>query len=353
MLILLLAILAGCGRSDDIERYVVARPQESGSARERPAATPDESVPGQLLGVIVPQGTTTWFFKLTGPIADVQPQMEPFLKFAQSIRFSDKGPEWSLPEGWKQSPGSSMRFATIRIPAEGEPLEMSVIPLPTAEGEWDGYLLSNVNRWREQLQLPPISKEELADKVVKIDLAGSPAWLVNYEGRVSKQGAMGGAPFAGRRPPRRESPPAETDRDSLPFTCTPPEGWQPAQANAMQLARFRIANGDQQAEISISSAGGDLAANVNRWREQIRLPPLEGNGLQKELHKVTVDDHDGILVDLLGPENDPKREALEGVIVEALGRQWFIKLRGDAELAGREKEHFQEFLQSIHFRGEK
>ena len=46
------------------------------------------------------------------------------------------------------------------------------------------------------------------------------------------------------------------------------------------------------------------------------------------------------------------REAILGTIVNAEGRQWFIKLKGDAELAARETEHFEQFVQSIRFRKE-
>ncbi|MGE5193959.1 MAG: hypothetical protein ACM3U2_15805 [Deltaproteobacteria bacterium] len=344
----------GCQKADDIERYTVARPpQVATRSLDAAEAAENEAIPGQLLGAIVPEGKMTWFFKLTGPIETVKPLMEPFLKFAQSIRLTNKGPEWALPEGWEQLPGSSMRFATLKIPTEGKPLELSVIPLPTAEGDFDAYLLSNVNRWRDQLQLAPISKDELADKVVKIDLAGTPAWLVNYEGRLTKQGGMGGAPFAGRPPSRSKAPRADTPRDSLPFACTVPEGWQPAQANAMQLAAYQVRDGKERVEVSVSTAGGDLAGNINRWRGQIQLPPLDPGRLQDEVQKVTIDGHEGSLVFLTGPEEAQPRQALFGAIVEAEGRQWFIKVKGDAELAAREKAHFEEFVQSIRFRGEK
>ena len=347
-------LLAGCGKSDDIVRYTVARPPQSGSRGMADGQNAPDIVefPGQLLGAIVPEGEKTWFFKLTGPLETVKPQMEPFLKFVQSIRLTGKSPDWTLPDGWEQRPGTDMRLATLRIPTAGEPLEMKVIPLPTADGDFDAYLLSNVNRWRDELQLPPISKDELADKVVKIDLAGSPAWLVNYEGRLTKQAAMGGAPFARRWPASREAPASESNRVSLPFTCQVPEGWQAAPANAIQLAAYQVRYGVRQVQISVSTAGGSVAANINRWREQIQLPPADAGELENSLHKVTIDGHDGVLVFLAGPEEAESRQALFGAIVEARERQWFIKLRGDAELAGREKEHFEEFVQSIRFRGE-
>jgi hypothetical protein len=74
------------------------------------------------------------------------------------------------------------------------------------------------------------------------------------------------------------------------------------------------------------------------------------------MHKIKVDGQEGIYVEAIGPESTPNnttgaRETILGVIVEAQGRQWFIKLKGDAELAAREKTHFEKFVQSIRFRG--
>jgi hypothetical protein len=309
-------------------------------------------IPGQLLGAIIPHGDQTWFFKLTGPPDDVKAQLEPFLGFIKSVRISETGPKWSLPEGWKQLPGREFRFATVKIPGGEEPLELTIIPLPTAPGKFEDYLLSNVNRWREQLKLGPIAKDELPEKTVKIEVDEMPAWLVNCEGQIRKSGTDK-SPSFGRRSARAETAPTAPGAGALPFACTVPENWKPAQANVMQLAAYEVGEGDRKVTISISSAGGDLESNINRWRDQVHLAPLAGEELAKELRDIEVDGRKGVFVDLVGPEDDPRREALLGVIVASQRGQWFIKLRGDVAVAGREKEHFDEFVHSIRFRGEK
>ncbi len=45
--------------------------------------------PGRLVGVIVPRGGQTWFFKLIGHDAVAQRERENFVKFVQSVKFSD------------------------------------------------------------------------------------------------------------------------------------------------------------------------------------------------------------------------------------------------------------------------
>src|SRR5262245_2661632 len=256
-----LLFLAGCQRPDDIVRYTVARSREVHSPASTAANDDGVWVPGQLLGAIVPQGQQTWFFKLTGRLELVKPQLEPFLAFMKSVRLTDKGPEWALPEGWEQLPGSDIRFATLKIPTEKKPLEMTVIPLPTGPGDAEDYLLDNVNRWRDQLRQEPISKAELPDRTVKIELGETPAWLVNFEGQV-REGGTTMPPFAGKQPPRAAAASFGANEGTLPFTCKVPESWQPAQANAMQLAAYEVVTGKRKVTISVSSAGGNLAGNI-------------------------------------------------------------------------------------------
>ena len=80
-------------------------------------------------------------------------------------RWTGDGISWQTPEGWtqKQSAGQ-MRFAEIDI-GGGQTLVVSHFP-----GDVGGTL-ANVNRWRAQLQLPPVKADEL-DKVTKKVNAG-------------------------------------------------------------------------------------------------------------------------------------------------------------------------------------
>lgn len=352
------ACLPGCRKPDEIVSYTIPKPPvregKPAAADQSPVHGPGDATDDQdgardhLLGAIIPRGTQTWFFKLTGPSDAVKTQMKAFVQFIKSVRFSEKGPEWGLPEGWKEEPGSAMRFATLRIETDAKPLEMSVIPLPTGAGSIDEYLLSNVNRWRGQMGLGPLPKEGLDNGVIKFDLDDTQVWLVSFEGRMSEQ-PMGGAPFAGKGGGPRTVP-TPPDRSSLPFTSELPEGWKPTPAGQMQLATFEVRDGGRQATISVSTAGGDLVANINRWRGQVQLDPAEPAEIENQMRKIDVGGNEGALVELVGPESAQPRKSILGVVVEAQGRQWFIKLLGDAALAEREKKHFEEFVQSIRFR---
>jgi hypothetical protein len=185
-----LAVLVGCERAERIESYTVRKPA--------PPAAPEAT--DRTVGAIVALPEQGWFFKLTGPkdaVAAAEPKFATFLK---SVHFNSDGkPEWTLPEGWQHRPGNDLRYATLVLPPapaakSPKPLEVSVTMLPKSGDDGD-YALVNINRWRNQLQLPPISKDQLAAESSQVQLDGATATMVNLVGAAAP-GGMGG-PFSG------------------------------------------------------------------------------------------------------------------------------------------------------------
>jgi hypothetical protein len=186
----LVAGLLGCQSDEQITSYTVAKPPPPVRPKSLPLravgrARPEgeASAPTRILGAIVPRGRQVWFFKLTGPTDAVVAQAEVFVRFLKTIDFSGGTPRWNLPAGWTEKPGDQFRYKTLVIDTPDAPLEMSVSMLPGSGGDFDQYLLANVNRWRDQVQLAPLAPEELADRTLKLELADGEAWLVNIEGR--------------------------------------------------------------------------------------------------------------------------------------------------------------------------
>jgi hypothetical protein len=76
---------------------------------------------------------------------------------AAAGRPASGGLRWTLPAGWTESQGGQMRYATLKPPVQGK-IDASVVVLPgPAGGE-----LANVNRWRNQIGLPPLDEAALA-----------------------------------------------------------------------------------------------------------------------------------------------------------------------------------------------
>lgn len=85
--------------------------------------------------------------------------------------------KWTLPAGWKQSPGGGMRYATLTPPAPGR-VEVTVVVLAgTAGGE-----AANVNRWRSQIGLPPLADGDLASARQRIQSRAGPVSVYDFVG---------------------------------------------------------------------------------------------------------------------------------------------------------------------------
>jgi hypothetical protein len=198
--ILLATMLAGCNRTEQVEHYTVLKPPPIERTAVEPSAPPASGeAQDRTLAAIVPLASQGWFFKLTGPKDAVAAHEADFSEFLKSVHFDDQGkPAWDLPAGWQQRPGSDIRFATLLCGADaaGKALEVSVTVLPKS-GDDDDYALLNINRWRGQLKLPPIDREQLASESTTLELAGAKARVVNLLGTASASGMRGGPFFPG------------------------------------------------------------------------------------------------------------------------------------------------------------
>ncbi len=144
------------------------------------------------------------------------------------------------------------------------------MPLPwKAGGEQE--LLINVNRWRDQMQLPPVGAKDVSNDTHTLNLADakSDAIVVDLKGRL-KAGGMT-PPFAGKaagelpagHPPvaksaeeKKPAPPPTTTAKSpspssqaptsaaasqadLPLTFNVPKGWEPTKPAVFAIAGFK------------------------------------------------------------------------------------------------------------------
>jgi hypothetical protein len=189
-----MVLAAGCEKPEGVVHYTVAKPPPLDPLPAKadphaglnlpPKTKPTGEPTDRMLGAIVPRGEQLWFFKLMGPKDPVAAQTEGFTALLKSVRFSAEGkPSWTLPSGWQERSGPAPRFATLTIPADGKPLETTVSMLPNTSDA-----LRNVNRWRDQLSLPPITAEELADESTQVELAEGAATFVNLLGHAAPGG---------------------------------------------------------------------------------------------------------------------------------------------------------------------
>ncbi len=142
------------------------------------------------------------------------------------------------------------------------------------------------------------------------------------------------------------SPPARAE-GGLRWTL--PKGWTEAPGGAMRFATFKPpVPGKIDASVVVlpGPAGGELA-NVNRWRGQIGLPPLDEAALSAARKVLQTRAGPVKLYDFTS-DSTPKNRLVAG-LTEAKGNTWFVKMTGDASAVGAARSDFMKLLGSLRF----
>jgi len=371
----------GCRREEQIESYnvpkVAARPAASEAASVSAEAT------DRMLVAVLPEGDKAWFLKVAGPIPLIDPLAQRVNEFFASVRpaAGKSHPEWKLPEGWQEQAGAGMRAATIAIPNSGKPLELSVTSLPWSGAP--GELLSNVNRWRGQLQLAATDEQGLASCTHEAKAGDATMTIVDLSGRLQSGGMMppfaGGAtsstapPIAapattsdasalppGHPPIAAQAPVAQAPAGQAPFTYDTPPGWESIPVSGIRKAAFRVTGGGKEALLTVidfpADAGpmlSDPIANVRRWRGEVGLPELADAELKKTMTPIEIDGLAAQLINAIPSPTDAQQSQIDRATLAAMLTRddmiWFFKLTGDRDLVAAQRDPFASFLKSVRF----
>jgi len=129
-----------------------------------------------------------------------------------------------------------------------------------------------------------------------------------------------------------------------------PEDWEVLPASGIAMASFRPAGRpDTQCTVTVlGGTGGGLAANVNRWRDQLGLEPLDERAVAN-LPRVPVLGAMATVVEMHGsPGTDgDDSSALMGLIVPVEGMTLFVKMTGPSDAIVAEQQAFEAFCHSL------
>ena len=294
--------------------------------------------------------------------------------------------QYTLPPGWTEEGSRQMRAASLAIAGpDGQHAEVAVIPLAGMGGNDVEF----VNLWRKQLNLAPITDADLPNYLEKVTIGGVPGKLFDVVGAgnsgdaagqgrtivavLERDGASwffkmaGHAPLIAREKPAfveflksvsfHEAAPQVAQREAEPDgkpQWDVPAGWQEQPPTQMLLAKFVLpGESGGKAEVTVSTFPGDvggLLANVNRWRGQVGLTPLNETELKGAVAPLDLNGAKATLVDIRGTDAKTAQPArLIGAIVPRAGQTWFYKLFGQEQVAEREKAAFLKFLQSVRY----
>lgn len=375
---LLVLSTAACKQNREIKVYRVAKEASPALAQSAPSEDPHAGVPGAMPGGVMSAGPAG------DPHAGLSADQLAGTRPSGGPQVTD-----TSPAHWKKMPVTSMRQASYLVEGEGGAVtDISLVILRGAAGG----TLDNVNRWRGQLGQPAIDEAALKQTSKTVITPVGEAVVVEIEGLApaadpAKDGRMmgviadknGDAWFYKMRGNSALTlaekdnflqwvasvkPAAETT--ALPAPASPtapaapaggdgsltwqlPAGWTPAPtASAMRYATFTVTGADgSKGEIAVShfpgDVGGDLE-NVNRWRQQVGLAPVDAAGLANLITKITAGPHAVSLIDITGAQT-----RLAAGWTRHGGDTWFFKLTGPDALVGSEKAKFTAFLESVRF----
>jgi hypothetical protein len=172
---------------------------ESIEAADQPAQlydiagqNPGNGEAARILGVIQHRDDAVWFFKMTGDAGLVEQQKPAFVAFLKSVSFtaaapisSKDKPNWQVPAGWQEVPAGQFLVAKFMITGDGG--ATAAVNVSSSSGEGGG-LVGNVNRWRGQLGLAPLSETDVNKSVTSIDVSGGKTSLVDMSGTDARTG---------------------------------------------------------------------------------------------------------------------------------------------------------------------
>lgn len=305
--------------------------------------------------------------------------------------------KWTLPEGWKELPPENMEYARVAVSAGSPQTVLTVVPL----GGVAGGLLPNVQRWEGQLKLPASTEADLPQLLSHVETAGGAADIVDLSQPPASAGTEGpkrivaaiiahedrtwfiklmgpasgvaeqksnfdsfvrsiefataapASPMSASRTP--VAPPADAGSTALKSYQAPPD-WQVAPTNTpFRVMTFHVASGSSQGEVVISKlpaeGTGSLLANVNRWRGQAGLAPVQDEkSITSEPARVGT--RDGMLFDFAGPTADGPSKRMLVAMIRVGSENWFFKMTGPADLVAGQRNAFVAFLGSVQFSGE-
>jgi hypothetical protein len=301
---------------------------------------------------------------------------------------------WKKPDAWQEQTGKSMRVGSFLIAeTNGVKTELAITTFP---GDVGGDF-ANVNRWRSQIQLPPITEVELPAAITSIDLPAGKFQLVDltsteplldgkYKARIlgawlkqpdrtwffkitgdaetvgaqheslrafletvefsapaaTPAAAAEPAPAAKMAAPDMMAgsvpPPPASDN---PIAWTAPANWTPKPLGQMRKGSYAVGEADLSITM-LSAAANPLLENINRWRRQITLAPLTEAELPAQTTTITSGDLQITVIDYANATS----RVLGGILYRG-DEAWFFKLSGPDATVAAQKPAFLDFLKTV------
>jgi hypothetical protein len=256
-----------------------------------------------------------------------------------------------------------------------------------------GGVPANLNLWRDQLGLKPLSDEDLISSTSRISIGTREAIFADFvegkgDGKKKIRRRMFGVilplgdktlfckmtgedrllgsqkevfskwvrslQFNSETVSEKEVPLAARGKAKVGVRWKSPKGWKEQAASGMRKGSFTIeGKGGKKADVSMTSFGGTaggIVANVNRWRDQIGLSSLSEADFSGQSESVDVRGRKILIVEIFGVSKQTSTpQGILGGILPLGGETWFFKMMGDPDLVRLQKKEFIQFLRELEF----
>ncbi len=344
-------LLAGCEKNSEIKVYRVSKAPLEESAPQKQDAMPTNTTAPRMPGGLAPATETAV----------------------------------TTPPNWEPQPLSQMRQASFLVKGNnGAIADISFVSLGSAAGN----VLENVNRWLGQLGQPQITEQKLAEvaqrlhtslgDVTIVDLAGLPdnadpardgriiAAMVTTANATLFFKMRGNADLAEAQkgdfikwvasvcnaqnqtgpPQMAAASPGDSGAPQIHWNA--PGGWTEVPPSSMRYASFSAPTAEGgKIDISVVTFpgdGGSDADNVNRWRGQIGLPPIDASTVTSQIAPLKTADTTFSTTDIAGANT-----RTVAAWTRRDGRVWFFKATGPNAAVEKEKPNFVKFIESVRF----
>lgn len=136
-------------------------------------------------------------------------------------------------------------------------------------------------------------------------------------------------------------PPQPLGGQALKWTL--PKGWTTGQAGGMRYATLKPAGNAEVSVVMLSGPAGGELANVNRWRAQLGLPPIDEAALAAARKVVKSKAGTVAVFEFSSAGNG----MVVGLLTTTDGNSWFLKLMGADAPVNQAKPDFMKLLGTL------
>lgn len=335
----------------------------------------------RTLAAIIPYPGVAFFLKAVDRIERLNPVESDFRTVVErfSVDPATGTPNMSLPAGWQfkmRETDNDFVMADFFVDTGASaPIKFTVSVL--GYSNWDADLLKNVDRWRDQMGLPPTDLETLKKELPAIarDSSPNPAYIFDATaagvGPQSRKNvplpSADNAPTEPMPPPN--APPATNEpsavaqpqeKEPLKITAyTKPDSWTLQEPKPIRLMSFGVTKEDRTAEVVVSWVKDDPISNASMWYQQVLktedksiVDPLAAKSIA-DAEEIPAGDVTGKLYSIRASDDASASTLLVAAIPTGKDNMClFVKLKCDLRMAEEEKANLLSFVNSLRWEQE-